>query len=275
MASKPKAPPPRSYGQETREAMYTQAGLIPEMIDLESYWLPKLQEHQYLGLKGQINNINRAYEEALPGMARNAAAYNEAMSPLMGDIARSSRESYMSGLGGGAQLLNTMTEQAQAGLARGREIDPQELEYAQQMARAGAASRGLGTSVQGIAGELLNTNTLRTQREAMNRQYATQVLGLNQGVLNAGYQAFGQPLVANAMGISPLQLMGLGRQDLQNLGPNYLQPESGYNAALIGQNKNLAWQASAAQAAAKNALTGAAIGATGQIVGAYAGAPTG
>jgi hypothetical protein len=246
--------------------MYAQAGILPDMMDLESYWLPKLQQHQLQSMTGQMNTMNQAYAAALPGMQKNAASFNEAMAPIMQDSARISRESYMTGLGGGADILNTMNQQAQAGLARGREIDPQELEYAQQLARAGAAGRGLGNSVQGIAGEILNTNALRTQREASNRQYAGQVFGFNQGVANSAFSTVGQPFMQNAMGVSPLQMMGLARQGMGDLGPSYLQPESGYNAQLIGMNNKMAFDASAASAAGTNGLIGAGIGAAGMII---------
>lgn len=241
---------------------------MPEMMELESYWMPKLQEHQFLGLQSQFNNLNRIYEAAMPGMVRNTQMYNEAMAPIMGNIAKTSRESYMLGLGGGAETLNTLTSQANAALARGRELDPQELEYATQLARAATTARGVAGGNQGIAAEVLNSNTLRNQREAINRQFATQVFGLNQGVANAGYQLYGQPLAANAASLSPLSMMGLGREGLQNLGPNFLQPESGYNAQLIGMNNKMAFDASAGAAAGKNSMVGAGIGAVATIAGA-------
>jgi len=70
-----------------------------------------------------------------------------------------------------------LQQDAEAELALGRSLSPEQTREATQSARAAMAARGLGTSMAGTAAEILNRDAYGTARQDQRRQFA---LGANQ-----------------------------------------------------------------------------------------------
>jgi hypothetical protein len=252
------------------QAMLAQFNMAPEMIAMEKSLMPRLQELQMLGLRGQANNMFNLMGEFAPLAAQRTAEYNEMMSPVMGRLGVQARENYMQTLGGGADILNSLTSQANAGLAAGQGLTREEQDYINQVTRASYAARGLGTSGNAAVAEALNSFQMRRANEDRNRGFAANVLGLNTNVANTGYQLFGQPLMANTAAYSPSGMLGISQQFNQAVGPNYLRPESQAAFDINSANQSMDFQARAASSANKAAITGAIIGGIGTMAGGWA-----
>lgn len=76
-----------------------------------------------------------------------------------------------------SQIEAEIQRQAQAELALGRSLSPEQERAAQQSARGAFAARGLGTSAGSAAAEILNRDQFAQQRLDQRRQFA---LGANQ-----------------------------------------------------------------------------------------------
>jgi hypothetical protein len=259
------APPKRDYSTEMNQAMQAQMSIIPGMLDFEKMYMGRMQANQFLGIQGQMQNQQQGYMQGIEGMQQGASAYNQAMIPLMSQIAEGGRNAYMQSLGGGADLLNRLTQQAQTGLNAGMNPTAQENQYSQQAARAAMSARGLAGGNQGIANEVLNSYTLQQQRQDKNRQFAQQVLGLQSGVANAGYQQYGAGMNQNLAMLNPTAQYQLGSQMQAGIGAQFLNPESQMASDIKGANQANQMAANAATAANNASMIGAGVGAAATI----------
>lgn len=79
----------------------------------------------------------------------------------------------------GQPLLKGLNQQANADLALGGQLSPQELRNVTQGTLSGFAARGNAGGTQALASEFLNRDLYSRQRENERRQFASQVQGLN------------------------------------------------------------------------------------------------
>lgn len=267
-STKVQAPPPRDYYKEMSDAIRAQIDLAPQMIAAERKLIPEWQKLQYDQMMGQANNLKTFYREVMGDSANLLSQYGTTFAGALTPIAESSRKTYESSLGGGAELQNKMRTQAMAGLNAGSALTPEMQTQAQQMARAASTARGLTYSNQGIGAEVLSGYNLGLQREERARLFANTVLGNDVTMAGNAYQQYGSPLVQSGMSaLSPMGLAGMATQYNANLGPTYLQPESQYNANLVTANQNNLMQARVASAQNSAAMWSAGMQAVGTAIG--------
>lgn len=189
------------------------------------------EEIQTLGIGA--NMATRAYQQSLPGYARN--------------------------------IERTMGMQAVQGLAMGSELSPEDYRYAQQSSRAAAAARGL-TGNQAVGLEVLGGYNLRQQRAAERQQYAQMAYQMGANSQMQGYQMFLNPAYASSSVYGMQGLIGGAEQSIGNLGPQFLNPESQYLADI----RNARTQMESANYAARQAKKGSIIGGGLQAAGSFA-----
>ncbi len=251
------APPPRDYYREMSDSIRAQIDLAPKIMEAERSLIPQWQAMQREQMRGQADNLKSFYREVMGDSADLLSQYGTTFAGALTPIAESSRKTYEASLGGGAELQNLARTQAMAGLQAGSSLTPEMQTQAQQMARAAASARGLGSTNRGIGAEVLGGYQLGLQREDRARLFANTVLGNDITMSGNAYQQYGSPLVQSGMSaLSPMGLAGMATQYNANLGPLYLQPESQYAANLVAANQNNQLQASVASAQASGALWG-------------------
>jgi hypothetical protein len=119
---------------------------------------------------------------------------------------------------------------AEAGLALGRSLSPEQTREATQSARAAMAARGLGTSMAGSAAEILNRDAYGTARQDQRRAFAS---GVNQMDLARRQRRIG---LAGAYG--DLDPFRQGMQPAFNLGMNTLGNTTSQVSNIFGNSLN-------------------------------------
>jgi hypothetical protein len=125
-------------------------------------------------------------------------------------------------------------QQAGEGLAMGSGLGYQDQMYAQQSARAAMASRGL-TGNQAVGQEVLNSYQLGNQRLQQRQAMGMQAFDMAGKQQQYGAQAYLAPSVASSQGLYGVgELYGATQDSFENMGPQFLQPESQYLANIRG-----------------------------------------
>jgi hypothetical protein len=262
-STKVQAPPPRDAYKERSDEIRAQIDLAPEILAAERNLVPQFQRLQYDQMIGQSQNLRSFYREVMGDSANLFADYGTLFAGKMAPIAKSSREAYDVGLGGGAELQEAMRRSAVADLNAGMMLTPEMEREAMNRARAAMTLRGLAGGGQGVAAEVLSGYNMGLARQDRARSFAQSVLGNDVNMSNAAFTQYGSPLISSGMNaLSPMGLAGLSVQYNQNLGPQYINPESQYAANVNASNYNAQLQAAIASAQNKTALT------TGLISGA-------
>lgn len=268
--NKIQAPPPRSYIGEMQGAVRAQNQLAPELAasDLNMSRLYQgLQRDTMMGQMGVMEDLYNAYT---PVGQRLAGQNLDAFAPMYGAAAQYGTQAMRQGVGSaGMGLLDTMNMQAQQGLDYGRDLSPQEMTYAQQSARSAMGARGLNMSGMGIANEILNTYKVRNDREARARQFAQSTYGLNQGLASLGGQLYGQSMNNLVAPLTAQGLLGQSSTYQQLQGPQFAQPESQYNANIMGSNQNVGLQTNMANAQTRAGITSGLMSMVGSLGGGY------
>ena len=267
-STKVQAPPPRDYYKEATDTARAQIDMAPLLLEGERRLVPQWQQLQYEQMLGQANNLKTFYRSVMGDSADLLRDYGNTFSSALAPIAQGARGTYDLSLGGGAELQNLMRTQAMAGLNAGMGLTPDMERLAGQMGRAGATARGLTNSAQGIGMETLAGYNLGLQRELTSRNFANQVLGNDVSMAGNAYSSYGAPLVSSGLGaLSPMGLAGQATQYNQNLGPQYLQPESQMAQNIYSSNYNAELQARVATAQNKSALTSGILSGVGSALG--------
>lgn len=277
MGTKVSAPAPRNYGQETRDTLQAQVDMAPKLYASESEWQPKYTALELQNL--QMSLLGNGTQRGLLDIYEKDV--NPAMSRMEAESLRAQREADISAveqyggrattalrdMSGNTQLLNEFNRQAMEDLQAGQNLTSAEQRFAQQASRAAFSARGLGLGSQAIQDEVLKQYQLGNERQAQRRQFAGNVVGLNQqtggdpfmAILGRPGQAFqaGQGMAGQGMGIS------------QASGPSLFNPESSYAGNIFNQNYQGQLSARTASAANRAAMIGAGIGAVGAIGGGY------
>ena len=259
------APAPRNYAQETADTLRTQLDLAPERYAAEAQFAPRYQALQ-------LDLLRQATPELL-------ALYKEQIAPTMGEVEAAARSRSRAGdiadisaLGPQARaaikaaspeqaaLADTLTAQAQSGLAAGSRLTPEQQRMVEQQTRSGLAARGLAQGPSGALQEAVRSQMASAGLQQQRQQQAMGALQAGQGVygdvfqqvLGRPSQAFGasQGFVGQAGGFNPGQLFN---------------PESQYAANLIGGNQQQQLAARTASAANTTALIGAGMSAASSL----------
>ena len=265
MGTSVSAPEPRNYGQETRDTLQAQLDLAPQKYAAEAQFAPKYQALQ-LGLLQQATpELLRLYKEQIaPTMGEvEAAARSRSRAGDIADISAlgpQARAAIKAASPEQAALADTLTAQAQSGLAAGSRLTPEQQRMVEQQTRSGLAARGLAQGPSGALQEAVRSQLSGAGMQQQRSQQAMGALGASQGVygdvfqqvLGRPSQAFGasQGFVGQAGGFNPGQLFN---------------PESQYAANLIGGNQQQQLAARTASAANSTALIGAGMSAASSL----------
>jgi len=265
MGTSVSAPEPRNYGQETRDTLQAQLDLAPQKYAAEAQFAPKYQALQ-LGLLQQATpELLRLYKEQIaPTMGEvEAAARSRSRAGDIADISAlgpQARAAIKAASPEQAALADTLTAQAQSGLAAGSRLTPEQQRMVEQQTRSGLAARGLAQGPSGALQEAVRSQMAGAGLQQQRQQQAMGALQAGQGVygdvfqqvLGRPSQAFGasQGFVGQAGGFNPGQLFN---------------PESQYAANLIGGNQQAQLAARTASAANTTALIGAGMSAVSSL----------
>jgi len=259
------APTPRNYAAETRDTLQAQLDLAPQKYAAEAQFAPKYQALQ-LGL------LQQATPELL-------ALYKEQIAPTMGEVEAAARSRSRAGdiadisaLGPQARaaikaaspeqaaLADTLTAQAQSGLAAGSRLTPEQQRMVEQQTRSGLAARGLAQGPSGALQEAVRSQMAGAGLQQQRQQQAMGALGASQGVYGDVFQqVLGRPSQAFAGSQSFLgQAQGFNPGQLFN-------PESQYAANIMSGNQQSQLAARTASAANTTALIGAGMSAASSL----------
>jgi hypothetical protein len=270
-----KAPPPRDYKQEMLDAMNAQESIQPRLLELERQYQPQYQKLQQEMMDKQMEYQMQSYGKAIPKAAELSAQYATAMTPVYGQIGEQSMQAYRQGLGAETTgLYDTMNRQAMEGLQAGSGLTAQMSQQSQQAARAAMAARGL-TGNQAVAQEVLGGYNMGLAREDRARQYAGSMYQQGQQNFQQAMGTYGNQMLTQANAYSPANMYGTAYNMSQGLGAQIFQPESQYNSAIVGANRQEAMSVKLANQQASNAMTGGIIGAVGAIGAGFAGSAAG
>jgi hypothetical protein len=253
-----------------RDAITAQIEIQPQLLASESQYQPQYQKLQQEMMDNQLKFQAESYGKFIPQAAQLSSQYATAMSPVYGQIGESAMGAYRQGMGAETMgLYDTMNQQAMEGLQAGSGLTAQMSQQAQQAARAAMAARGL-TGNQAVAQEVLGSYNMGVAREDRARQYAQSTYGLGAQNAQQAMGTYGSQMLTQANAYSPANMYGSAYNMSQGLGAQIFQPESQYNSALIGANRQEAMQVKMANQQASNALTNSIIGAVGSVAGGFA-----
>lgn len=266
------APPQRSYGQETTQALRAQLRLAPQLYAAEAQYRP-----QYTNLElDQLNTLMNggAGRTGLLGLYQNSiapalsATEAQAMSTQRaGDIAdvealggRATR-AMLNSDPNNAALVNELNRQAQSELALGGSLAPEQIRQMQQASRAGFAARGLNGTNASVADEVIRQYQLSNQEQDRRRAFAAGIVGLNKSVTGDPFQ---QILGRTGQAFNTMTNVGnQGYGMTSNIGARLFNPESQYKADIMNQNYQGLLSANTASASNRTAMSGAIMGALG------------
>jgi hypothetical protein len=270
MSTKVDAPPPRDYGQETRDTLQAQIDLAPDQFAAESEFRP-----QYTALDLQTLAQALRGGEGSPGLLE---LYEQDVAPALTRISGRDRDDRIAGeLGaleqyapqvtrtlreasGNAGITDRLTAQAIEGLDAGAGMDPTLANEVSQGVRAGQASRGFGFGMPDVVTEAFARGERGNQLRQQRQQFAGQVAGINQMTGGDPLMAIlGRPSGTTAM------LPGVTGQGQGLAAGNMFNPESAYAQDIFNTNYNA--QAAANIASSNNmfGLLGAGIGGASRL----------
>lgn len=247
-------------------------GIQGQLISAEKQYTPEWQAVQKQALLGGMGSLASIYAGTNDQSMALQGQYLKSQGDLYGQVGNYARNAYNATLDPTtAGLYSSMANQAASGLASGRNLSDQETQMAQQSARAAMAARGMQSSNQAIAAEVLNSYNLANAREDRARQYAGSVYGVGQSNAQQAMSMYGQPLMNGMNQFSTPTLLGQSQQLYGGLGAKLFQPESQYNAQIISANQQNQMQAQMANAQAQAGMISAGIGALGMMGGGFLG----
>ena len=259
------APAPRNYAAETRDTLQAQLDLAPQKYAAEAQFAPKYQALQ-LGLLQQATpELLRLYKEQIaPTMGEvEAAARSRSRAGDIADISAlgpQARAAIKAASPEQAALADTLTAQAQSGLAAGSRLTPEQQRMVEQQTRSGLAARGLAQGPSGALQEAVRSQMAGAGLQQQRQQQAMGALGASQGVYGDVFQqVLGRPSQAFAGSQSFLG-------QAQSFNPGQLfNPESQYAANIMSGNQQSQLAARTASAANTTALIGAGMSAASSL----------
>ena len=260
----------KQYYEENMGALAAQKNIVPATIEAERGMLPQLQQYQRESMSSQGANLLGQYENMynMTGGTQMQEGYSNDLMGMYGRLGAQSTGHAINSLGAqGAGLYSNFLNQANEGLALGSSLNSQETTAAQQAARAAMASRGL-TGNQAVGQEVLTSYQLGNQRQQQRQQMATQAYQMAGQQQAFGANAFMAPSVAGGEMFGLQNMMGATQQSFDNLGGQFLQPESQYLANIRANRM----QQENADKAARATRQAGVMGAVGSVAGMAIGA---
>lgn len=266
MGTSIEAPPPRNYGQETRETLQAQIDLAPQKYAAEAEYAPR-----YAALNAQIARqlapeLTSIYGQIAPQLAQTEAQTRGiSRAADIGDIEKlgpRARAAIQAASPQASALADMLAAQSQSALAAGSRLTPEQARMAQQESRAAYAARGLAGGPSSALDEALRSRLMSAGVEQQRRQQALQGIAAQQGVYGDVFQqVLGRPSQSFSM------LPGAFGQS-QSMAPGQLfNPESQYAADIYGGNYQGQLAARTASGANQAALLGGGLGAFGSLGG--------
>lgn len=189
-------------GQLGQAGMQQAGQLYNQAADIENQYLSKVRTGDIAQLNALLPQYKQAFEALYPGSAAASEATGQlAAQSMQSALQRPQLTAFEAGVGGpqlesglgtidqglvdqymGAQpgvsgIASQLAQQAQADLAAGRSLTPEEERMSQQSARQAYASRGMAMGPQSMAAEILNQNQLANQRYQQRQQAGQQIAG--------------------------------------------------------------------------------------------------
>lgn len=273
MGTKVESPPPRNYGQETRDTLQAQVDLSPQLLKAEqdtrpAYTALELQtaKDALYGTGGQPGMVD-LYEGISPRLAAlerdSTNAQRESDIESVNRLGSKATEALRSSNPQAFALLDALTKGAQDDVASGMDLTEAERRAVNQSVRAGQSARGFGLGPSDIYQEAVATGEAGAARQAAKRENAMKVLALNQSLLGDPFlQILGRPSNTFAQTAS---LTNQGQGMSAAAGPQLFNPESQLASDIYNQN----WQGKLAARTATANNNAALINGAMQMVGSF------
>ena len=252
------------YYNETLGALNAQRRIIPQAVDAERQMLPGLQDYQQFLYGSQSRNLMDIYGGLQNDSIQAQGQYGGQLLGMYGQMGQSATAQSVNSLTPWARdIYNTYGNQTMSDLSMGSSLNAQETTQAQQSARAAAQARGLQFSRQGSDMEILNTYNMGQNRMNQRREAAQKAYGMAQGQQAFGAQAYLNPALQTSNMYSTPSLLQAAQGSFDQMGSQFLQPESQYLANIRAnriQQENADKAAAAQRSAGKAAGIGSAVG---------------
>jgi len=267
--SKIQAPAQRNYLGEMQSALTSQGNIQDQLLGLQNQYVPIYQQMQQTALMGQMGNVNAQYQAAMPYSQGLQNQYAKGMGSVYGNVGQTAQGAYNATMNPAmAGLQNSMAQTVQGQLNAGTNLTPDQMQQAQQSARAAMSARGLSGN-QAALGEMLNTYNMGQQRQQQALSNAGAVYGQGMQNANAAMSTYGTPLMASMAGMTSTGLIGTAGSQNASLNQNMLfQPESQYNAGIYGANQSNTMQTQIANQQAQSGWQSGMLGMAGSLGGA-------
>jgi hypothetical protein len=252
------------YYTESLGALNAQQRIIPQALQAEAALLPGLQAYQRNLYGSQSMNLMGIYGDLQQPTLDAQGQYGNQLLGMYGQMGQNATNQSVNSLTPWARdTYNMYGTQALSDLALGSSLNQQETTQAQQAARAAAQARGMNFSRQGSDLEILNTYNMGQNRLNQRRAYAKDAFGMAQQQQAFGAQAYLNPAMQQSSIYSLPGLLQATQGSFDQMGTQFLQPESQYLANI---RANRIQQENADRAAAAQRKAGAAQG-MGSLVG--------
>jgi len=266
-------PPPRNYGQETRDTLQAQVDLAPQLYASEAKYRPQYanlergMQLEQLGIDPS-KGLLQAYEEDIaPSMARQKAATVggdiDILRQYGPELLKAQREADPL-----ADSLRTgIMESAAEDLAAGQGLTATERMDLDQQVLAGAADRGMEGQGSTFAEQV--SQRLGADRGVKQQRLSNAANAYRLGAGDIMHTLTGRASLAPQQAAAQFGTAGFSLDS----SPGIFNPESNYAGNLATQNWQGQMDARTATAANKANMWGSFLGAAGNIAGRYAGRP--
>jgi|VirMetMinimDraft_7_1064189.scaffolds.fasta_scaffold34566_2 hypothetical protein len=258
-------PPPRDYGQETRDTLRAQIDLAPDLFKSEARFRPEYANLERQMLLEQLGidtdkGLLQAYEEDIaPSLTRQRATAVEGDINMLrefgGDLLEAQREADPLA----DSLRQGILESAQENLEAGMGLTQTEQRDLDQQILAGAADRGMEGQASTLAdavSQRLSANRAIKQQRLANAASAYGLAPTDPLLAITGRASQVPGQVSQQFGTSGFAL---------NSSPAIFNPESNYSGNLTTQNYQGIMDAKTATAANRAGIFKGALGAIGTI----------
>ena len=258
------------YGDQIFNALSAQLDVFPRAMEAEKKYRPQMAQLEmdiHRQMAPQIMGMMEQYQPRLAAMDRQTlAAQREADIGAIESLGPRAMSAMRSVDPAKTQLMDTLTEQAQEGLAAGGQLtDMQRRNYTQNV-RGAQASRGVGMGPSDAAYEAAELQLAGERRQQQRNQDAYRAIGMRQGLFGDQFaQVLGKP-----SGVSPMMAMQAAGQGRGYSPGQLFNPESPMAHSITAANTQALNMQRANNAQASNMLLGAGLGALGSIGGGWA-----
>ena len=261
------APPPRDYGQETRDTLQAQVDLAPELFASESKYRPQYADLERRMMLEQMGvdpskGLLQAYEEDFaPSMVRQKAATVKGDIDMLKEFGPELLQAQRDADPLADSLRQGIMDSAAEDLAAGMGLTETEQRDLDQQVLAGAADRGMegqGSTFGDMISQRLSANRGIKQQRMSNAANAYRLAPTDALFALTG-RASSTPGQAMAQ-------FGSGGFAL-NSSPGIFNPESNYAGNLATQNYQGQMDANAASASNAAGMTAGLLGGLGAAAG--------